>query len=69
MPTAAIVRAAGHDPDIILRHEIGHCNGWGPNHEGARTLAESNPGARVVADTGRDPNAPFFAVLRWVTGR
>jgi hypothetical protein len=20
----------------LLRHEIGHCNGWGPNHEGSR---------------------------------
>jgi hypothetical protein len=22
--------------DIILRHEMGHCNGWGPGHFGAR---------------------------------
>jgi hypothetical protein len=22
------LRAEGHDPDFILRHETGHCNGW-----------------------------------------
>ena len=30
------IRAAGHDPAIFMRHEIGHCNGWGPMHLGAR---------------------------------
>jgi hypothetical protein len=64
-----IVRAAGHNPDIVLRHEIGHCNGWGPSHEGARALADINPGARAVVDTERDPNAPFHAILRWFSGR
>lgn len=23
----------GRDYQIVLRHEIGHCNGWGPTHE------------------------------------
>jgi hypothetical protein len=23
-----VARALGHDPDKILRHEVGHCNGW-----------------------------------------
>jgi hypothetical protein len=22
------IRAAGHDPEHVRRHEIGHCNGW-----------------------------------------
>jgi hypothetical protein len=30
------IRAAGHDPDIVLRHERGHCAGWGADHRGAR---------------------------------
>jgi hypothetical protein len=30
------IRAAGYDPDIFMRHEIGHCNGWPATHKGAR---------------------------------
>lgn len=30
------IRAAGHDPAIFMRHELGHCNGWPANHKGAR---------------------------------
>jgi hypothetical protein len=30
------IRDAGHDPAIFMRHEIGHCNGWGGDHKGAR---------------------------------
>jgi hypothetical protein len=30
-----IVRAAGYIPAIVLRHEIGHCNGWPKEHPGA----------------------------------
>ena len=30
------IRAAGHDPDIVRRHEIGHANGWPTHHPGAR---------------------------------
>ena len=29
------IRAAGHDPDIVRRHEIGHANGWPAHHPGA----------------------------------
>jgi hypothetical protein len=31
-----VIRAAGYEPDNIRRHEIGHCNGWPPDHRGAR---------------------------------
>jgi hypothetical protein len=31
-----VIRAAGYEPDDIRRHEIGHCNGWPPDHRGAR---------------------------------
>jgi hypothetical protein len=27
---------AAHNNERVLRHEIGHCNGWSDNHEGAR---------------------------------
>jgi hypothetical protein len=30
------IRAAGHDPEIFMRHEIGHCNSWPADHRGAR---------------------------------
>jgi hypothetical protein len=30
------IRAAGLDPDVFMRHEIGHCWGWGADHKGAR---------------------------------
>jgi hypothetical protein len=30
------IRAAGHDPEVFMRHELGHCNGWGSDHKGAR---------------------------------
>jgi hypothetical protein len=30
------IRAAGHDPEIFMRHEIGHCNSWPAHHPGAR---------------------------------
>jgi hypothetical protein len=30
------IRAAGHDPEIFMRHEIGHCHGWSSDHRGAR---------------------------------
>jgi hypothetical protein len=28
--------AAGLDPAVVLRHEIGHCNGWPADHAGGR---------------------------------
>ena len=31
-----VIRAAGYEPDVIRRHEIGHCNGWPADHRGAR---------------------------------
>jgi hypothetical protein len=36
-----IIRAAGHTPSIIFRHEIGHCHGWGNDHKGARSEEEA----------------------------
>jgi hypothetical protein len=26
--------------DIVMRHEVGHCNGWGKDHAGARTMPQ-----------------------------
>ena len=31
-----------YDSKIVLRHELGHCNGWSGDHAGARPLAEYN---------------------------
>jgi hypothetical protein len=30
------IRKHGWTPEIVLRHEIGHCNGWRGHHPGAR---------------------------------
>jgi hypothetical protein len=30
------IRAAGHDPAVFMRHQVGHCNGWPASHKGAR---------------------------------
>jgi hypothetical protein len=30
------IKRAGFVPDLIKRHEIGHCNGWPADHKGAR---------------------------------
>jgi hypothetical protein len=28
----------GWNSDIIIRHELGHCNGWPADHPGAETV-------------------------------
>jgi hypothetical protein len=30
------IQSYGHDPDIFMRHEMGHCNGWPASHPGMR---------------------------------
>jgi hypothetical protein len=35
----AAIKAVGHDPEIVLRHEIAHCNGWPASHSGARPVS------------------------------
>jgi hypothetical protein len=32
----AEIRSFGYDPEIVMRHEIGHCNGWPPTQPGMR---------------------------------
>jgi hypothetical protein len=34
---AQYIKRRGYDPDWVMRHEIGHCNGWPASHAGART--------------------------------
>jgi hypothetical protein len=31
-----LIEAVGERPTAVLRHEIGHCNGWLGDHRGAR---------------------------------
>jgi len=33
-----VMRQRGYSTGIILRHEIGHCNGWGQDHTGLQPL-------------------------------
>jgi hypothetical protein len=34
------MKAAGFPRDLILRHEIAHCNGWPGDHRGARPFED-----------------------------
>lgn len=34
----ADIKAAGWSVEIIKRHEVGHCNGWPPDHRNAREI-------------------------------
>jgi hypothetical protein len=34
----AVMRQRGWNTGILLRHEIGHCNGWAADHPGQRAL-------------------------------
>jgi len=36
LATDEFIRSKGWSPEIVLRHEIGHCNGWPADHKGAR---------------------------------
>jgi hypothetical protein len=36
LPSKALAAKIGWDHSAIYRHEIGHCNGWGADHSGAR---------------------------------
>ena len=39
-----VVRAAGYHPNVVLRHEMGHCNGWsGSDHAGGRKIRADAP--------------------------
>jgi hypothetical protein len=35
-----VVRAGGHLPETVYRHEIAHCNGWPDDHAGARLATD-----------------------------
>jgi hypothetical protein len=38
-----VMRSKGWTTGLLLRHEIGHCNGWGPDHAGERALTAPSP--------------------------
>gem|GEM_PF-1789755 len=33
-----VIRSYKLDPDTVRRHEMGHCIGWPPSHQGARVI-------------------------------
>jgi len=41
--TDEIIKAVGWTTEIVLRHEIGHCNGWPPSHVDARIVDPKKP--------------------------
>jgi len=41
MVSDEIIRAAGWSPEIVRRHEVGHCNGFPSDHRGMRPLTLS----------------------------
>ena len=54
-----VIKAAGFPPELVKRHEIGHCNGWPADHKGARawqdwakTETEGSPGMAAALFDG-----------------
>jgi hypothetical protein len=39
-----VIRGMGFTPELVKRHEIGHCNGWPSYHPGGRFLTTVNKG-------------------------
>jgi hypothetical protein len=46
MATDDVIRVWGYPVDIVLRHEIAHCNGWPQDHPGALPYSPQAPSAR-----------------------
>ena len=45
----SIIASVGLTYEIVLRHEIGHCNGWSGDHQGARYITEADiPAIRPI---------------------
>jgi hypothetical protein len=38
-----VMRSIGWTTGLLLRHEIGHCNGWGADHAGQRAVTAPSP--------------------------
>jgi hypothetical protein len=55
------IRKYGWTPEIVLRHEIGHCNGWPVHHPGARS-ATSAPKSPAPSP---EPLLPGLASGSW----
>jgi hypothetical protein len=36
----AYITSRGFPPELVRRHEIAHCNGWGADHKGARVFED-----------------------------
>jgi hypothetical protein len=39
----AVMRTRGWNTGLVLRHEIGHCNGWAHDHPGQRSVSWPSP--------------------------
>ena len=50
MASDEVIEAAGYTAEIVLRHEVAHCNGWPKDHAGSRLwvlkIKKSAPTAR-----------------------
>jgi hypothetical protein len=69
-----VINATNWTPEIVLRHEIGHCNGWTNEHKGARRLAADDvekllrgEKLRVTAERSASPERRTSQVVRDVT--
>ena len=41
MVSDSVLEELGIPPYLVLRHELGHCNGWPKDHPNARTIEEA----------------------------
>jgi hypothetical protein len=52
-----VLRAAGYHPNLVMRHEVGHCNGW-IDHESGRKIFANEP---VMVPEFQGPVRTIFA--------
>jgi hypothetical protein len=44
--TDDVIESWGFPPELVLRHELAHCNGWGQNHWGVRAWQKGDAPTR-----------------------
>lgn len=59
----SVIKSYNWTRALMLRHEIGHCNGWPGDHPGVRRY-DADGDTIATRPDGREPAAIFYAVLR-----
>jgi hypothetical protein len=49
-----LLKAVGYSYALVLRHELGHCNGWGAGHEGKRLVYDGRAEMPKLSASARE---------------